>query len=133
MIEQRDFVKYIILNIITCGIYGIIFWISFTDDINRACQGDGDETPNYLLVFVLTIVTCGLYMFYWIYKLGNRIQNNGPRYGLNIQESGTTLLLWYVIGSLVCGIGSYVALYFIIKNANSIFDEYNRHVSGAVQ
>lgn len=130
MIQQRDFVKFILLSIITCGIYAIIFWISFTDDLNRACDGDNDPTPNYIMVLLLSIVTCGLYSYYWIYKMSNRIYNNGPRYGLTIQENGTTVLLWYVIGSLVCGIGAYVALYFVIKNANAIFDGYNRTVYG---
>ena len=131
MIQQRDFVKFILLNIITCGIYGIIFWIDFSNDINRACNGDGDVTPNYLVVVLLGIVTCGFYYFYWIYKLGNRIYANGPRYGLGIKETGTTMLLWYVIGFCVCGLGVYVAYYYIIKNANYIFDAYNRAVYGS--
>lgn len=46
MIQQRKFLTYILLSIITCGIYSIIFWYSLTEDINRACQGDGENTPN---------------------------------------------------------------------------------------
>ena len=51
---------------------------------------------------------------------------NAPRYGLSFQENGTTILLWYLIGLLLCGIGPYVAMHFLIKNTNAICDAYNR-------
>ena len=129
-IQRRDFVTYILLSIITCGIYPIFFWYRFAQDINRVCDGDGDTTTDYIIAWLLSIVTCGIYGFYWYYKLGNRMYNNGPRYGVRINENGTTILLWYVIGMLLCFVGSYIALYYIIRNGNMLFDSYNNYVFG---
>lgn len=130
MIEQRDFVKYVVLTIVTCGLYSIFFWATYIPDINRSCDGDGDHSTEYLIVFLLNIITCGIYSYVWVYQLGNRIYRNGPRYGLNFSETGTTILLFTFLGNLI-GIGGFIGAYFIIKNGNYIFDQYNRHVYGA--
>ena len=122
---ERSLVKYILLSIVTCGIYGIYFLYKLIIDVNIICAGDGDETPGLLKLLLLTIVTCGIYAWIWYYKLGNRIQMNGSRYGLNIQENGTTILLWMLLGSCLFGIGPYVAMYYIIRNVNSLAVEYN--------
>ena len=56
----------------------------------------------------------------------NGLADNAPRYGLHFQENGTTLLLWMLIGSLLCFIGSYVGIYFLLNNVNAICSAYNQ-------
>ncbi len=117
-IKQRSFWTYLGLSIITCGIYHLYFLYTITDDVNAMCDDNEDITP--VLAVVLTIVTCGLYTFWWLYKIGNRIQTQGQSNDLIIQENGSTYLLWALLGSVVCGIGTYVAYYLLIKNFNII-------------
>ena len=124
--ENRDFVLYVILTIITCGIYGLVFLYSMIQDVNTVCDGDGEHTRGLLGLILLSLVTCGIYSFYWYYCLGNRLANNASRYGMSFQENGTTVLLWVVIGSLLCGLGTWVATYIIIKNCNQLCAAYNR-------
>ena len=132
MVNQRSLATYIILSIITCGIYSIYFWYQFAEDVNKTCAGDGQETTNYIIAWLLSIVTCGIYMFYWYYKLGNRLQANAPRYGMAFQENGTTVLLWITLGSFVFGIGPFIGMYFLIKNLNCIGNAYNAHASQTI-
>lgn len=75
---------------------------------------------------ILSIITCGIYAWFWYYNLGNRLAANGPRYGLSIQENGTTVLLWQIFGAFICGIGPFVAMHILIKNSNKICNAYNR-------
>ena len=124
--EDRNFVLYVILTIITCGIYGLVFLYSMIQDVNTVCDGDGEHTRGLLGLILLSLVTCGIYSFYWYYCLGNRLANNASRYGMSFQENGTTVLLWLVIGSLLCGLGTWVATYIIIKNCNQLCAAYNR-------
>lgn len=124
--EDRNFVLYVILTIITCGIYGLVFLYSMIQDVNTVCDGDGEHTRGLLGLILLSLVTCGIYSFYWYYCLGNRLAKNAPRYGMSFQENGTTVLLWMVIGSLLCGLGTWVANYIIIKNCNQLCAAYNR-------
>lgn len=126
MIKQRSFLTYVLLSICTCGIYSIIFWYMYTEDINEICNGDGHQSPNYLLVILLSIVTCGIYSYIWYYSQGNRLQSAANKCGIEMQENGTTVLLWMLLGALLCGIGFWVASYILIKNMNILADEYNR-------
>lgn len=123
---DRGLLAYIVLDIITCGIYGYYFLYAMARDVNIACEGDGKKTGGLIAFILLSYITCGFYALYWYYSLGNRLAANAPRYGMNFQENGTTVLLWYLVGLLLCGIGPYVAMHYLIKNTNSICSAYNQ-------
>lgn len=125
MIKQRSFITYLLLSIITLGIYSIIFMYGYTKDLNRVCDGVGKPSPNYIVVILLTIITCGIYYYVWLYQIGNRINQKGYEYGVNIQETGSTIVLWNLLGSLLCGIGRLVGQYLLIKNMNLLAEQYN--------
>lgn len=133
MIKQRSLLAYILLNIITCGIYGIIFWYFYADDMNKVCYGDGKETQNYIIVILLSLVTCGIYSFIWFYGVGNRLSENGPRYGVTFSENGSTVLLWLIFGALICFIGPFIAASILINNMNTLADRYNQQNYGGGQ
>ncbi|MBO6307704.1 MAG: DUF4234 domain-containing protein [Oribacterium sp.] len=124
--EDRSLLMYIVLTIVTCGIYSFFFIYKLAEDVNTACNGDGEETAGLVKYMLLSIITCGIYSLIWLYKLGNRLSANSYRYGLSIQENGTTILMWYVLGSFLCGIGPLVAWHILIKNINAICSAYNR-------
>ncbi len=69
MIQQRSVAVCIILTIVTCGIYGLYWFICLTNDANTASNTFGTSGGMAIL---LTIVTCGIYSFYWAYKQGKR-------------------------------------------------------------
>lgn len=125
---SRSLFTWIVLTILTCGIYSWYFIYKLAVDMNRMCSGDGEETPGLLVFVLLSMVTCGFYAYWWYYKIGNRMQANAPRYGLNFQENGTTILLWQIVGILLCGLGPFVAMHIIIKNANALATAYNLHL-----
>lgn len=125
---DRSFVLYILLGIVTCGIYNLYVLYTMIRDVNIACDGDGENTPGLLQYILLSIVTLGIYSLYFYYKFGNRLWANAPRYKMEFQENGTTILLWMLIGYLICAVGSYVAVYFLIRNTNDICQAYNDYV-----
>lgn len=123
---NRGLLGYILLSIITCGIYSYYFIYTVARDVNVACAGDGKSTGGLLKFILLSIITCGIYSWWWEYSLGNRLAENAPRYGMSFSENGTTVLMWILFGWLLCGIGPFIAMNIIIKNTNSICMAYNR-------
>lgn len=93
--------------------------------MNVVCAGDGQNTPGLVQFILLSFITCGIYSWFYYYNLANRMAENAPRYGLSFSENGTTVLLWLLVGALVCGIGPFVAMYILIKNMNSLAHAYN--------
>lgn len=126
VIRQRNFWVYLLLNFVTCGIYGLYFWYVWNEDVNCICAGDGQEMPNYIVVVLLGVITCGIYIFYWMYKQGNRLQANADRYGVRLQENGSTFLLWSLLGLITCSLAQCYGHYLMIHTVNRIAPGYNR-------
>ena len=122
---DRDIIMYVLLTYVTCGIYSYWYIYQLAQDANNICAGDNEETPGLLIFLLLSFVTCGIYSYYWLYKLANRLQANGPRYGLTIQEGGSDVLLWLVLGTFTCGICALFGMNIIIKTMNKLSIAYN--------
>ena len=123
---NREIVSFALLTIVTCGIYGYWYIYQMAQDANVLCAEDGEETPGLGIYILLSIVTCGIYSYYWQYKLANRLQRNAYRYGVQVQEGGSDVLIWLIMGALLCIICSYVGTNIIFKNMNELSAAYNR-------
>jgi len=128
LIKEKSLVKFILLSMITAGIYGIYVMYTLAEDTNVICNGDGKKTTNYIVAILLGCVTCGIYTYYWMYALGNRLQDNGPRYGVQIKESGSTILLWMILGSFIA-VGPFIAIYMLFNNFNQMARIYNANMN----
>ncbi len=124
--ENRSLLLFLLLILITCGIYSLYFVHTASRDANIACAVDGEHTAGLLKYLILSLITCGIYAIYWDYALANRLAANGPRYGYTIQENGSTYLLWYLLGGWVCGLGFIVARNIVLKNLNKVCRGYNQ-------
>ena len=102
-IVERSIPLYIILTIITCGLFGIYWLIVMADDMN-ALANDGDNTSG-AVVFLLTLVTCGIYGWFWVYKQGQRVDR------LNGTQANTGII--YIILNVV---GLSIVTYALIQN-----------------
>lgn len=120
---------------IVCAIVTIcIFW-GVVQDINTVCrpceQDDSQHSPNYIVVLLLSVITLGIYMLYWIYKQGRRMQRAGQGYQIEIPEGGGMYLLFELLGILTLGICHWVYVGKLFKNLNRLSAAYNHYVSGA--
>ena len=95
-IQKRSFVKFMILNCLTLGIYGFITFKRIGEEINALCANDGDEPRyGYLGALLFAILPFGnIYLDYWWYRQTGRLQSNDYRYGLKVRESGTDTFLF---------------------------------------
>lgn len=87
--KERDIVLSVIYTIITCGIYGIYWFICITDESLEATETYGTSGG---LSFVFSLLTCGLYGLYWAYKLGERLDIEKQRRGLSYGSASTGIL-----------------------------------------
>ena len=69
--QQRNIVLYVVLSIVTCGIWGIVWFFQLGSDIAAIRH---DNKPNPLADFVLGIVTCGLWSLYVAYQWPTLLQ-----------------------------------------------------------
>ncbi len=68
--RTRSIPVCIILTLVTCGIYGIYWFIMLTEDANAL---SGRQSPSGGVAFLLTLITCGIYGLYWAYQMGETL------------------------------------------------------------
>jgi hypothetical protein len=117
MIKERNIALAIIFSIVTCGIYGLYWFVMLTDETKEVVNDQ--KTASGVLALVLTIVTCNIYGWYWAYKLGERVDYMKQSRG---QQSSNTGILFIILQALGLGIVNY-----IVAQA-----ELNRHATPAV-
>ena len=94
-IPKRDIVVAIILSIITCGIYGIYWFIVMTNESNSLSD---EPTASGGLAVLYTLITCGIYSFYWNYKMGEKMYKAGKKYGKDITDNAVLYLILALFG-----------------------------------
>lgn len=127
MATNRSMLKTILLNLITCGIYGIIFYYSLAENINLiASRRDGRKTMNYLIMaLLLTPITCGIAPLVWMNNLSDRIGNEARARGVQTSFGAGTFWLWNILGSLII-IGPFIYLHQLCETMNAICADYNQ-------
>lgn len=66
--KKRNIVVCFILSIVTCGIYGLYWFVQITNDVNKLANPE-KETSG-VVALLLSIITCNIYGLYWAYKMG---------------------------------------------------------------
>ncbi len=123
---NRGLLKFILLSMITFGIYGLVVMSAVSTDINEiASRYDGKKTMHYcLVVFIFSWLTFGIVPIVWSHKISNRIGAELNRRGINYTFNAGTFWLWNVLGSLIV-IGPFVYLHKLLKSMNLLSADYN--------
>lgn len=98
IVKERNIALCIIFTLITCGIYGIYWFIVLTDEMNAA---SGENGTSGILSFVLVPITCGIYGLYWAYKMGEKVDALQARNGHSTGNSGILYLIVYLFGGII--------------------------------
>lgn len=94
-LPDRSIVTCVILSLITCGIYGIYWFICLTDDANIASE-ENDTSGG--LAFVLTLITCNIYGIYWAYRMGQKISAAGQKRNIVVGDNAILYLILQLLG-----------------------------------
>ena len=123
---DRNVWKYIILNTLTLGVYGIFFFMPLSFDIDKvAPKKDRTKTMNFLWAYVLALFTMSIVLLVWHYHIAERIEEALSKRGI-VYEFGTgTFWSWYFFGSFIL-IGPYVYIYKLCKAMNLLCEDYNK-------
>lgn len=71
-IQPRDIAVAIILSVVTCGIYGIVWMVRQVDEVNRVANDQG--AMSGVVTWLLSAVTGGIYGWYWFYQAGKKMR-----------------------------------------------------------
>jgi tetratricopeptide (TPR) repeat protein len=92
---KRTYVKFILLNLLTLGIYKQYYYACCIREMNAACAEDGEETPGFWKYFGLSLLTFGIYGIIHQVQLMKRVENAGKRYGVKVMSAGKKMAMQY--------------------------------------
>lgn len=110
--ERRNVGICILLTILTCGIYGIYWFIKLCDDTN---QISGIYGTSGGVACILNIVTCGIYGLYAMYVWGDKIDR---AYEMRGGQSKSNAIIYLVLGIFGFSIISYALCQNELNNLN---------------
>lgn len=123
---NKGLLKYILLSIITFGIYSIVVMSSVSNDINIvASRYDGKRTMHYcLLFFIVAPITLGIANLVWYHKISGRISNELKRRNIYYNFGAADFWLWNVLGSLIL-VGPFIYYHKLFNATNQMCEHYN--------
>ena len=123
---KRGLLKFILLSIITAGIYGVVTLSDLSNDINIiASRYDGKKTNNFCLsAMIFAPLTLGISLYCWQHKLCNRIGDELARRNYEYRFSASTFWLWGILGSLII-VGPFIYMHKMFKAMNLLSESYN--------
>lgn len=123
---NRGLAKFILLSIITFGIYALVVMSAVSTDINIiAGRHDGRKTMHYcLVVFIFAGLTLGIVPLVWYHKISARIGNELARRNINYSFGAGSFWGWNVLGSLIL-VGPFIYTHKLLKSMNLLAEHYN--------
>ena len=110
MIQKRNIVTCILLSLVTCGIYGIVWFINMTDDVAYLSE---DPEMSGGKAFLFTLITCGIYSFFWAYKMGKNVYRAQLPRNITARDNSVLYVILQVFG---LGIVNYCLIQNDINN-----------------
>ena len=89
--KQRNIAVCIILSLITCGIYGLYWFVVMTNDVNTLANPPQKTSGGVALL--LTIITCNIYGLYWAYKMGGLLDSAQTQRGRPAENRAVLYLI----------------------------------------
>lgn len=123
---NRGLAKFILLSLVTFGIYSMVCFGNMSSDINlTASRYDGKKTMNfYLLIFLIAPITLGIGSLVWMHKFSARVGAEAERRGTGVSFGAGSFWIWYVLGILII-VGPFVYTYKLFKAMNAINADFN--------
>lgn len=123
---DRALWKFVLFDILTLGIYGLIWHIKAGDDLNAiSAKHNNTFLMNYAWLILLAPVTFGLATLVWMYFFTDRIEKELKIRGIQDMNFGTkTFWLWLILGSYIA-VGPFIYLHRLCKSLNALCADYN--------
>jgi len=125
--NDRSLLKYILLSIVTLGIYALVFYAGVSSDINIiASRHDGKKTMNGALMMVVSVFTMMIVYLIWFHRVSDRIGDECRRRGINTDFNSGTFWLWGFVGSIFI-VGPWIYTYKLCETMNQLATHYNQN------
>lgn len=98
MVSERSIPLYIVLTIITCGLFSIYWFISMAGDIAKLRE---KAEPRGVFDYIISVVTCGIYFIFCCYRYAKYIVEIQEKRGLKVNDISTLSAIFGILFGIV--------------------------------
>ncbi len=122
---NRSMWKLMLLNILTLGVYSIIFFIPFSFDLDKiAPKSDHSKTMNFLFAYIFSLFTFSIVIVIWHYHIAVRVEEALSERNIDCEFGTKDFWIWYFLGSFIL-VGPFVYFHKLCKAMNLLCEDYN--------
>ena len=122
--ENRSLTEYLLLSILTLGMYAIYHQYRLIGDVNRMLKGEGRPTAQIWWSILLFLPTLSLYSVVWHCRLGGRLRCALEKRGVHAGVGGCSQAL-LTIFSRQCPPLALIVRFRLIHATNRLAAWYN--------
>ena len=117
--KRYNWITCLILSVVTCGIYQLIFWYKLAKQHNEMAEQVGaKKIMGFVGVFLLSFVTCGIFPLVWYFQYAKQQIALAEAKGVALAPTSNPIVLW-----LITFVPIY-SFYAICDNHNKLCDAY---------
>ncbi len=98
MVGQRSIPLYIILSLLTCGLFQIYWFVTLAGDIRTLREA---PEPRGVFDYIIGLLTCGIYMLVCYYRYPKYIVEIQQKKGLEVNDISVLSLIVGIFFGLV--------------------------------
>ena len=126
---NRSMWKLMLLNILTLGVYNILFFIPFSFDIDKISpKRDLSKTMNYLFAHLLAAFTFAIVLDVWFYQISERVENALSEREINYDFGTEHFWIWFFFGTLIL-VGPFIYYHKLCTAMNLLCEDYNNKLT----
>lgn len=122
---NRNMWVFMILSILTLGLYGVFFFIPFSFDLDKIVPSSKKQI-NYLWAFLISLFTFNIVIDVWHYQTAKRVSEALDERQIDYEFGTGDFWLWFVLGSLII-VGPFVYFHKLCRAMNLLCAHYNEH------
>ena len=123
----RSMWKLMILSILTLGVYGVIFFIPLSFELDKISpRSDGSKQMNYLWAYLLSVFSFSIVLTIWQYQTANRISEALEQRGIDYEFGTGDFWAWFFFGSFIL-IGPFIYFHKLCRAMNLLCADYNEN------
>lgn len=123
---NRAMWKFILLSVLTFGIYGLVVYCHMSSEINKiASRYDYKTTLHYMLNVLISIVSFAIFDLIWETLFAERIGNELARRNIPYKFGAGHYWGWYIFGTLIL-VGPFIYWHKLFKAFNLLCEDYNQ-------
>lgn len=124
--ENRSVWKFLLLNLVTLGLYMVICFIPFSYDLDLiAPKRDHSKTTNFLFVYLISYLTLGIVLLIWFHEISARVEDALRENNIQDSFSTSTFWCWCFTGAFIPFL-NLVFYHKLFRAMNLLCADYNR-------